>query len=243
MTRILQYNLPFYAGSLALCLLAVLSLQALMPPSWLRISLVAFIAGTAFWSIASLLVSYYVYDRSPLYGFAWMREALDQPPACWLNIHNGLDEIGPAGRSVFPEANYQALDVFDPKEMTEPAIRRARRVHLSKAPHASFRSLPWVDQSWDLVTLVFCAHELRSAPAREAFFRELRRVLNKHGVIILVEHLRDTPNLLAFGPGVLHFLTRREWVRVTEAAGLQLLKDTEITPFVHALVLRPLPIP
>jgi hypothetical protein len=75
---------------------------------------------------------------------------------------------------------------------------------------------------------------LRGAEAREAFFAELRRVLAGHGSVILVEHLRDAANFVAFGPGVWHFVPRREWLRVARACGFAAAAEVSVTPFVRA---------
>jgi SAM-dependent methyltransferase len=73
------------------------------------------------------------------------------------------------------------------------------------------------------------------------FFEELRRVLAPRGRVLVVEHLRDVPNFLAFGPGFLHFHPRREWLRVAKAANLAVTKTAKVTPWVTALLLEKAP--
>src|SRR5262249_29621090 len=72
---------------------------------------------------------------------------------------------------------------------------------------------------------------------RSALFKELRRCVCPDGVIVLVEHLRDLSNLLAFGPGFLHFHSRRSWVRLISEAGLTIGHELSITPLVQAFAL------
>jgi len=74
--------------------------------------------------------------------------------------------------------------------------------------------------------------------AREAFFDELRRSLRPGGKVLIVEHLRDFVNFLAFGPGYLHFVARREWPRLASHANLAIASETRITPWVMALTLE-----
>lgn len=235
--RILHYNLPFYAMALTGSGAVVLLLLAAPWPAWVAVPAIAFVILTLLWSLTSLAASYWVYDRSPLYRFAWLTAGLERAPRRWLNLHNGLDEVGSAVE-VFPDASRHDLDVYDPAAMTEPAIRRARSTDRSPAPVAAFNALPVSEASCDLVTIIFTGHELRSAADRRDFLREVARALTPNGTLVLVEHLRDLPNALVFGPGVLHFLPLRTWTAAFVSTQLVIERDVRITPFVHALFLR-----
>jgi hypothetical protein len=69
-------------------------------------------------------------------------------------------------------------------------------------------------------------------------FRETARVLRQEGCVVLVEHLRDWKNFLAFGPGFLHFHSRQDWLRTIRDAGLVVEQESPLTPFVECFVLR-----
>ena len=72
--------------------------------------------------------SWIVYDRSGLMHWDWILQALGFDPASWINLHAGLDESTPALRTLFKDAPGRVFDIFDPAEMTEPSIVRARRL-------------------------------------------------------------------------------------------------------------------
>jgi hypothetical protein len=59
-------------------------------------------------------------------------------------------------------------------------------------------------------------------------------VLTTLGSVILVEHLRDWLNFVAFGPGFFHFVARREWLHLAQATGFSVAKEIRLTPFVRA---------
>ena len=80
--------------------------------------------------------------------------------------------------------------------------------------------------------------ELRSVAARGALFTELRRVLGPGGRIVIAEHLRDWANFLAFGPGFLHFHSRRTWADCFSRHRFDIHREFSITPFVRVFVLR-----
>jgi SAM-dependent methyltransferase len=237
MLQILRYNLPMYLAALAGCLAVALALALLPLPRPLAALAALGAAGALFWSVSSLLASHWVYDLSPLSTWSWLAGLFPSPPRRWASLHAGLDETFGALERLFPEGG-TTLDVHDPREMTEPSIERARRLAPAMADPADFRALPFPDGSLDAVFLIFAAHELRRPASRLRFFREIARALVPGGRVVLVEHLRDGRNFLVFGPGFVHFLARREWLRLARESGLAVRRESRITPFVAVLVLE-----
>jgi SAM-dependent methyltransferase len=190
--------------------------------------------------VASVIASYWIYDVSPLYRWNWIPDVLGMAPRRWLNLHAGLDESSTALRAVFASGEGETGDFFDPAEMSEDSIHRARaeRERVSEPARVNFRNLPYPDQVFDNVFLLFAAHELRRATSREALFREVHRVLDPAGRILLVEHVRDLANLAVFGPGFFHFMTAHEWRRLARVAGLQVVGERRMTPFVKIILLK-----
>jgi SAM-dependent methyltransferase len=103
---------------------------------------------------------------------------------------------------------------------------------------ARYDALPLCDASFDATFLLFAAHELRHRGQRVRLFQEVARILVPGGDLILMEHSRDWWNFLAFGPGFLHFFSRREWRRAALDAGLVLQAEFSRTPFVRVYQLR-----
>src|SRR6185369_12297714 len=92
-------------------------------------------------------------------------------------------------------------------------------------------------ESADLVLGLLAIHELRSEAERSAWFAEAKRCLRKGGRVVLVEHLRDIANFLAFGPGFLHFHSPASWRRCWECAGFRSIDEFSVTLFVRIFVL------
>ena len=239
MIQILRYNQPLFVKAGAAALAAILTVVLVPMPRIVAIFAMAGIAVALLWSASSLLVSHWVYDRSQLNRWDWLAGLFSAPPQRWTSIHAGLDETHGALARIFPAEGGTVLDIYDSREMTEPSIARARRLALDRgAAAADFRALPLPDGSQDAVFLIFAAHELRRPESRLRFFQEIARALAAGGRAVLVEHLRDASNFLAFGPGFFHFLPRREWLRLAAAADLDVKKEFRITPFVEVLVLE-----
>jgi SAM-dependent methyltransferase len=236
--QIVRYNWSLYVAAIFGSLLVVGFVVVVHPPTVLAGLLILGAVAALFWLALSLAVSHYVYDRSDLYRWQWIRERIASNPGHVVNIHAGLDETSVALQEIYPAAEVTILDIYDPAEMPEPSIARARREARSMlaSVKADFRKLPLQRASADLVTVIFVAHELRRPASKESFFRELARVIKPGGSVLLVEHLRDTWNLLAFGPGAFHFFPRSEWLRMADATGFRLSEEISRTVFVRAFV-------
>lgn len=235
--RIFLYNWPTYAATWGASLVAAAAGLALGPP--LRLALGAGAVLATAWSLLSLAVSRHIYDRSELRSGQWARALLPPGAGRWATVDAGLDAEVDLDDAL-PGRCVARLDVYDAAVVTAPSVRRARA--RTGRRHAALPALPTAlplpDGSCDVVAVVFTAHELRARALREAFFREVRRALSPGGVLLLVEHLRDLPNFLTFGPGFLHFQGRAEWLRVAAAAGLRVAGERRVTPFVMALALE-----
>ncbi len=238
--QVLGFNRWFYLTA-AIVLAAGVPALALFPLNlWLRAALIAGLGLTAYWAVMSLAVSHWVYDRSGICEWEWIPEALAAFPSRWANIHAGFDESSPALHWLFPDARGVTLDIFDPAEMTERSVAVARSAGNTTGATmlADFRNLPLATGELDAVFLLFAAHEIRRSDSRLKFFNELRRVLKPGGRAIVVEHLRDWRNFVAFGPGFAHFHSRQTWLDAAGAAGLQVVRELCFTPFVRVFVLH-----
>jgi SAM-dependent methyltransferase len=238
--QIVRFNWPFYAAA-AVALAGVgLALTLLSIPPATRLVLHVVTGIAAVWMVASLASSWIIYDRSPLSKWEWICDAIALRPRSWINIHAGFDESTPALRRLLEPSQGRVFDIFDPIEMSEPSIARARRLCRPEVTpeRVDFRHLPARGESVDAAFLLLAAHELRTDAARWTLFDELNRILSPAGRVIVAEHLRDCANFAAFGPGFLHFFSRRTWARCFRQARFVIDREFSITPFIRVFVLR-----
>jgi hypothetical protein len=260
--KIIAFNFPWYVAALAVNLAAVGWLAGMLPAAALPIALPAALpsslspwawcalAAADYWLLASLAVSHYVYDRSPVAAGAWLDGAgdgLEDGRGDGLRdgkglrvavLHAGQDEASAVVLRRFPKASLRILDFHAPRGKMTGSLRRARAwAGPSSAEPASAGNLPLASGGLDLAVLAFSAHELRSPGDRADLFRELRRAVGDRGRVRLVEHMRDGWNLLAYGPGAFHFLPRKAWDRAFAAGGLRVAREWACTPFVRVFEL------
>ena len=237
--QIVRFNWPFYVVAAVLLVAGVSIVFAITMPFAFRLFVVVAMAAAAFWLTMSLVIAHYIYDRTRMYDGAWIKRCLRTSPIHWATFHAGLDEFGQILHQTFPDSEGIIVDFFDPIEMTEMSILRARQLgeNSIEAIRAKFRALPFKNNELDAAFALFAAHELRKSESRTQFFRELARVLKSNGEIILLEHLRNWPNFLAFGPGCFHFHSRTSWIEAIDTAGLAIEKESSFTPFVRAFLL------
>lgn len=230
--NILSFNRHFYVWGL-LVLAAILASRLYIDwPVWL-LGLV--IAGFAYGLLMPLLVSAYVYDLSGFYRFDWLRKMQldDDEQFLHLNINAGFDETSFILKEVFPRSRLQVFDFYNAAQHTEPAIVRARKASLvyPDTRQISTSTIPLPDNSVDKVFLLSAVHEIRKAEEKATFLKECRRVCKPGGQVIMVEHLRDFPNFIAFTIGVTHFFSKAHWQRAFAAAGFEGLQEAKFTPF------------
>lgn len=237
-SNILRFNWHFYAlavvGSAGVAA-ATARLDGF--PRILGLVVVGAVAGT---TLVSLLVSCYVYDLSGLYRLEWLDPVAIGPGGKMANIHAGFDETSQLLRARYPEAAWTVLDFYDPDRHTEISIRRARETYPPSPDdlRADTANLPISSASMDAVFVLLAAHEIRDDREREAFFRELHRVLKPAGKVVLVEHLRDGLNFLAYTLGAFHFISGRVWIASFDQAGLRIARKIAPNRFMTCFVLE-----
>ncbi len=188
--------------------------------------------------VTPLLVSYYVYDRLGLYSMEWLHK--DLVGSSVVNIHAGFDEFSNVIEKRYDHTELRVFDFYDPEKHTELSIKRARKrypIHSNTVP-ISTKFLPLDDDSVDTIMLIFAVHEIRDDDERIAFFKELSRVLHDDGRVIVVEHLRDMSNFLAYNIGFFHFLPKHTWYDTFEHAKLSIASEIKLSPFISTFILK-----
>lgn len=232
--EVLAYNWPLYAAGLATAAGGAV-LAGLLPRGPRAVARTAAAAASLLLT-ASTAATWYVYDRSELYGYRWLDELLPGPPGAHLVVGTGLDEASGPLAARWPGSRQTTADLYDPALMTEGSVRRARR-RVPPPRHAlpgTPGGLPAGTASVDAVFAFFAAHELRRPADRERLFAECARVLRPGGRLVVAEHLRDAANAAAFGPGAWHFYPRAEWLRLAAGAGLEPAAERRIAGLVTA---------
>lgn len=230
--NILSFNRHFYVVGLGVLLLLFTSHFLIKWPEplfWIIVA--AFTYGL----VMPLLVSAYVYDFSGYYEMNWLEDIISRQKSAGIiiNIHAGFDETSYLIKNKFPGSELKAYDFYDAKRHTEPAIKRARKVTIGfpDTRQVTSNSLPLMDHTVDIVFLLSALHEIRSNEEKAVFLKECHRVCKPGGKVVIVEHLRDFPNFLAFSVGFTHFFSRSVWRNVIGRADFGTFQEAKFTPF------------
>jgi hypothetical protein len=155
-----------------------------------------------------------------------------------LNLTTGFDDSTARLRTSAPGTG-TAIDVFDRTRSHAAALRQARSSFPPAGPSVPIGGLPAAiaPASVDTVFLLMSAHETHGRD-RAALFTTARAAVVREGRVVLVEHLRNPANILAFGPGAWHFSRREAWLATAVAAGLLLVDERRLDPWVTGFVFR-----
>jgi SAM-dependent methyltransferase len=238
--NILSFNRHFYVFGLGvLALLYGCYLFFDWPQMVFWLIMIAFLYGL----IMPLIVSAWVYDFSGYYKFHWLKSQISNssPVKHIVNINAVFDETSFIIKNNFPSSELQVFDFYNSKQHTEPAIVRARKVSLvyPNTQQIASHSIPVADKTIDIIFLLSAVHEIRSHEEKVQFLKECYRICKPGGKVIMVEHLRDFPNFLAFSVGFTHFFSRSTWKNAFERAGFSAFQETKFTPFMSVFNCSP----
>lgn len=190
-----------------------------------------------------LIISAYVYDFSGYYRFNWLNNLTrnDENVKLVVNINAGFDETSFIIKNKFVHSDLRVFDFYNAEQHTEPAIKRARKVSLTypNTEQIASGSIPLKNNSADIVFLLSAVHEIRSNEEKVQFLKECYRICKPDGKVIMVEHLRDFPNFLAFSIGFTHFFSRSTWKNAFGLAGFSSFEETKFTPFMSIFSCNP----
>ena len=235
--NIMRFNWHFYLLSIILILLIFL-FRIFGNPFHVIANIVAVLI--IYTIAASLLTSWYIYDVSGLYNLHWANQLMVKPDSKIININAGFDETSILLKNKYPGTELVVLDFYNPANHTEVSISRARKAYppFPGTIQVNASSLPLPEEAADLIFVILAAHEIRREAERSIFFNELRRVLKRGGKIIVMEHIRDLPNFLAFNIGFFHFIPKSSWYKTFKNAGLTIFKEIKLTPFISTFILE-----
>lgn len=230
--NIIDFNRHFYYYGLAALFILLAIVYFINLPTIISILLVS---GFAYGLLMPLIVSAYVYDFSNYYDLKWLDKYIVDKSQDYelVNINAGFDETSFIIKNQLTNSNLQVYDFYNEELHTEPAIVRARKVSLvyPNTTQIESNAIPQADQSVDYIFLLSSAHEIRDFSEKVAFLKECLRISKPNGKIIMVEHLRDLPNFLAFTIGFNHFFSKHVWKKAFTEAGFTSINEEKFTPF------------
>lgn len=230
--NILSFNRHFYVyGLIALTLIISSYLIFNWSSLLFWIVILAFLYGL----LMPLIISAYVYDFSGYYDLKWLKnlKLTDSKDNQILNINAGFDETSFIIKNHFPKSDLKVFDFYNADKHTEPAIIRARKVSLvyPNTQRISANTISLKDNSVDIIFLLSAAHEIRSQKEKIEFLKECHRICKLDAKVIMIEHLRDFPNFIAFTIGFTHFFSKKTWRNSFIGAGFTTFNEQKFTPF------------
>lgn len=239
----IQNRWPTYAGLYGICVAALIILGVGFFTGWLALvplALAAFLVA-AFFLITTVWAAHSAYDRADpltiLYAMSSTRpeddianiELGDRQTSIWLARHLTTGSVA-------------AIDVYNPESNTSTPLRRAR---LAAQHPPSDPRLAWVDGSTTLLPLadrsVSCVFlneilsEFWQDSERERLLREIHRVLEPDGRVLVAEPVRTQTSLLLWLPRAYDAATAEQWKNLLVRCGFDIRREQDIEGLVVCL--------
>lgn len=237
--NVFRFNYELFAFAVVV-VAACFILRLLVEPGVLASGFLILAVAVSASTLLSLVVSWWVYDHSALYRLSWLDPILGDAVGPALNIHAGFDETSAALANRYPQLAFQVMDFYDPERHTERSIKRARAV---QSPYPGTKRVSPLNlelpvNHYSAVFLLLAIHEIREDDERISFLRQLREALATDGKVIVIEHVRDAANFIAYTIGFLHFLSPRSLRNGFSKAGFRVASEGRLTPFLRVFVLE-----
>ena len=230
--RVVLLNWPKYVAAVSALALGVTAVSYSRGMARLEFALLC--ALIAYGTAASLLATWWVYDHEAQRLYQRIADHR-HGTAPWVLVHAGFDEShGRLHALLGPPAHH-----FDigPSSDRSRSLRRAHALS-GRDGVPVVGALPVGDASIGLVVVLFGIHELHSDSDAVALLRELTRITVGDGSVVIVEHLIDVANIVAYGPAAWHFSTGGRWRNAVTSAGMRLKSATRVGGLVTVMVAR-----
>ena len=236
--NIIRFNWHFYVIASMIVLIIMISFW-LLDEDWHWLAYIG-LGSVILPILASLLISWYIYDLSDLYQLKHLIQVEQSEKISILNLTSGFDETSEIIKSIFIQAELSICDFYDPSKHTEVSIRRARALYSPLPDTIQIKTslIPYPAEHFDLICIIFAAHEIRDFEERLHLFNEVKRVLKPGGNVYVTEHLRDFNNFMVYTIGSFHFFTKSSWLKIFGKAGLSVVEEMNSTPFVTTFNLK-----
>lgn len=230
--NIIRFNRHIYILSLMLVIL-LLSVTKYSPALFIQqfalTGAIIILISTTF----SVLTSWYIYDYTKIYTLPFIKSSAENLSIA--NFNAGFDEFSQVIKHKFPNSTLEVFDFYNPGKHTEISIKRARKTIKPYPDTITIDTDNFIHagNKYNMVFLIFSAHEIRNIDERIIFFQEIGSALQQNGTLYLIEHVRDLPNFLAFNLGFLHFYSDKSWKHCLWSANLKINKQQKLNPFIN----------
>ena len=232
---VISFNWPPFALGPLIAIASGVAVLAILPSPVSFLFGVAAVAAVAATS-AALVAVVWVFSVTAERRWGWVVGVADSPQA-WLNVTTGFDDSTPTLTERLAGTRGSTIDVVE----TAAPLDGPQRLGRDRFPPTGRAATPATlesalrDVALDCAFLLMAAHEFDDAE-RLTLFTSIADRLRPDGRLVVVEHLRDLPNTLAFGLGARHFQARETWLGLAHDAGLTTLQERSLSPFVRGFV-------